>query len=178
MDSLVRQLFKGFVRQEFRLESYMTFLKGQWLDLELLLAHLGDDTISVLQALISVVLPHNAVQRMGRFCNSLFQNDNLFVGKTKQILKKQKQIMKRKKLVCELMLSLDVPCYMFLSSSSQNDNPIQALITAVLVLAETAAHDQQAVTVEIQKSNNKTFLVQLHAYCCDYIFKNVLCAAA
>lgn len=86
--------------------------------------------------------------------------------------------MKRKKLVCEL-LSLDDPCCMFLSSSSQNDpNPIQALITAVLVLAETAAHDQQAATVELQKSNNKTFLVQLHAYCCDYIFKNVLCAAA
>lgn len=58
MDSLFRQLFKGFVRQEFRLESYMTFPKGHWLDLpELLLAHLGDDALTELQALVSGFVP-------------------------------------------------------------------------------------------------------------------------
>lgn len=61
MDGQPRQT--AFVGQEFRLESYMTFLKGQWLDLPgLLLAHLGDDTISALQALISAGLPHIAGQ--------------------------------------------------------------------------------------------------------------------
>lgn len=54
MDSLFRQLFKGFVRQEFRLESYMTFPRGHRLDLPaLLLAHLGDDALTELQALVS-----------------------------------------------------------------------------------------------------------------------------
>lgn len=49
---------ESFVRQEFRLESYMTFPKGHWLDLlELLLAHLGDDALTELQALVSGFVP-------------------------------------------------------------------------------------------------------------------------
>lgn len=47
-----------FVRQEFRLESYMTFPRGHWLDrLELLLAHLGDEDLTELQALVSGFVP-------------------------------------------------------------------------------------------------------------------------
>lgn len=58
MDSLFRQLFKGFVRQEFRLESYMTFPRGHWLYLsELLLAHLGDEALTGLQAPVSGFVP-------------------------------------------------------------------------------------------------------------------------
>lgn len=58
MDSLFRQLFMGFVRQEFRLESYMTFPRGHWLDLlELLLAHLGDEDLTELQAPVSGFVP-------------------------------------------------------------------------------------------------------------------------
>lgn len=50
--------FKGFVRQEFRLESYMTSHRGHRLDvLELLLAHLGDDALLGLQALLSGFCP-------------------------------------------------------------------------------------------------------------------------
>lgn len=62
--------FKGFVRQEFRLESYMTFPEGHRLDvLELLLAHLGDDTLTELRALLSGFCPrlqHNPGWKLGR----------------------------------------------------------------------------------------------------------------
>lgn len=47
MDSPFMLLFKGFVRQEFRLDSYMTPPRGHRLDLlELLLVHLGDGALT------------------------------------------------------------------------------------------------------------------------------------
>lgn len=47
MDSPFMLLFKGFVREEFRLESYMTPPRGHCLDLlGLLLVHLGDDALT------------------------------------------------------------------------------------------------------------------------------------
>lgn len=52
--------FKGFVRQEFRLESYMTSPEGHRLDVpELLLAHLGDDALTELRALLSGFCPRH-----------------------------------------------------------------------------------------------------------------------
>lgn len=73
MDSLFRQLFKGFVRQEFRLESYMTFPKGHWLDLlELLLAHLGDGALTELQDSISGFVPscNSAIKHLPPPCST------------------------------------------------------------------------------------------------------------
>lgn len=62
--------FKCFVRKEFRLESYMTSPKGHRLDVpELLLAHLGDDALTKLRALLSEFcprLPHNPGWKLGR----------------------------------------------------------------------------------------------------------------
>lgn len=102
MDSLFRQLFKGFVRQEFRLESYITFPKGHWLDLlELLLAHLGDDALTELQALVSGFVSgfptmqarewekNSKVLAYAGDCIKLFKNDR---SQTKCISKKQNQI--------------------------------------------------------------------------------------
>lgn len=67
--------FKGFVRQEFRLESYMTSPRGHRLDvLELLLAHLGDDALPELQALLSGFCPrlqHNPGWKLGKWQNGV-----------------------------------------------------------------------------------------------------------
>lgn len=53
---LLWQLFKGFVKMEFGLKSYMTFLRGHRLDLlELLLAHLGDGAMKRLGLLFQVL---------------------------------------------------------------------------------------------------------------------------
>lgn len=88
--------FKDFVRQEFRLESYMTSPVGHQLDvLESLLAHLGDDALTERRALLSGFCPrlqHNPGWKVRRSQNEgvlTCVSWNLFKKITGVLTKKQ-----------------------------------------------------------------------------------------